>query len=268
MDIDSVIFVDRGQRALGRIFDVFGPVNKPYYAIRFNDSNHIKNFNIQIKETVYCADKAEYTNYVLVSKLLEMKGSDASWKHNNEPPIECLDYSDDEQEKLAKKNKRKKKGQNSQVDDTDNSEKSPEPPKKTNFNSQTKPNTNQRVTNNYTNRQYTPRSSTQYSNRPPPIHSPGPSDQGYGYRPPPTYAQRLSSMEYGHYHPPPNSYHSAEMYPPRHTYGYPHPYVMPPRSDYVPQRPTRPIAPGRLHYPDYPHYSYYPDHSDNQYDQQ
>ena len=31
-----------------------------------------------------------------------MKGSDASWEDNNEPPVECLDYSDDEEEKAAK----------------------------------------------------------------------------------------------------------------------------------------------------------------------
>lgn len=32
-----------------------------------------------------------------------MKGSDASWKHNNEPPEAFLDYSDDEQEAMARK---------------------------------------------------------------------------------------------------------------------------------------------------------------------
>jgi H/ACA ribonucleoprotein complex non-core subunit NAF1 len=50
LDIDSVLFVDRGKRALGRIFDVFGPVTKPFYAVRFNDSNHIKTFDVQIKD--------------------------------------------------------------------------------------------------------------------------------------------------------------------------------------------------------------------------
>lgn len=32
-----------------------------------------------------------------------MKGSDASWKHNNEPPEMYLDYSDDEQEAVARR---------------------------------------------------------------------------------------------------------------------------------------------------------------------
>lgn len=32
-----------------------------------------------------------------------LKGSDASWKNDMEPPIELLDYSDDEQERQARK---------------------------------------------------------------------------------------------------------------------------------------------------------------------
>lgn len=31
------------------------------------------------------------------------KGSDASWHHNNEPPVTCLDFSDDEGEARAKR---------------------------------------------------------------------------------------------------------------------------------------------------------------------
>lgn len=106
LDIDSILFLDRGRRALGKIFDVFGPVNKPYYAVRFNNSDHIKTYNILVKEPVYCAPDSEYSSFVLVSQLLKMKGSDASWKHNNEPPIELLEYSDDEAEKLAKKKRK------------------------------------------------------------------------------------------------------------------------------------------------------------------
>lgn len=32
-----------------------------------------------------------------------MKGSDASWEDNNEPPPKCLDYSDDEAERTARR---------------------------------------------------------------------------------------------------------------------------------------------------------------------
>lgn len=42
--------------------------------------------------------------------LNRMKGSDASWANDEEPPRECLDYSDDEQERNAKKKKALEKG--------------------------------------------------------------------------------------------------------------------------------------------------------------
>ncbi|XP_077999516.1 uncharacterized protein LOC144452318 [Glandiceps talaboti] len=53
--------------------------------------------------------------YVFLQQLQQMKGSDASWKNDEEPPDEFLDYSDDEQEKEAKaklrnnRDKRKRK---------------------------------------------------------------------------------------------------------------------------------------------------------------
>jgi len=109
LDIDSVLFIDRGERALGKIFDVFGPVSKPFYAVRFNNSEHIKTFNLLIKEPVFCAPETEYANFILVSKLMQIKGSDASWKDNNEPPPQFIDYSDDEAERQAKKKKEKEK---------------------------------------------------------------------------------------------------------------------------------------------------------------
>jgi hypothetical protein len=35
--------------------------------------------------------------------LYRIKGSDASWEDNNEPPPKCLDYSDDEEERRARR---------------------------------------------------------------------------------------------------------------------------------------------------------------------
>ena len=37
--------------------------------------------------------------------MCRIKGSDASWINDDEPPVEFLDYSDDEAEKAAKKKK-------------------------------------------------------------------------------------------------------------------------------------------------------------------
>ena len=50
IDIDSVLFLDHGKRALGRVFDVIGPVALPYYCVRFNSKDHIQVFDIFLKK--------------------------------------------------------------------------------------------------------------------------------------------------------------------------------------------------------------------------
>ncbi len=46
---------------------------------------------------------AEHTSFVFLSQLLELKGSDASWKHNQEVPDKFRDFSDDEEERMHKR---------------------------------------------------------------------------------------------------------------------------------------------------------------------
>lgn len=40
-----------------------------------------------------------------VNLRIRNKGSDASWTDNNEPPVSCLDFSDDEEEARCKRSK-------------------------------------------------------------------------------------------------------------------------------------------------------------------
>ncbi|XP_021922316.1 H/ACA ribonucleoprotein complex non-core subunit NAF1 isoform X2 [Zootermopsis nevadensis] len=103
LNLDSVLFLDHGRITLGYIFDVFGPVGEPLYCVRFNSAEHIKEKGIKKDMIVYCAPTNEHTSYVFLQDLLSMKGSDASWEDNNEPPPKCLDYSDDEEERTAKR---------------------------------------------------------------------------------------------------------------------------------------------------------------------
>jgi hypothetical protein len=48
-----------------------------------------------------------FTQYVLLLTKLNhccrYKGSDASWKGNNEPPVQFIDFSDDEDEKRSRR---------------------------------------------------------------------------------------------------------------------------------------------------------------------
>lgn len=53
LNFDTVLLIDKGQRALGYIFDVFGQVVESHYCIRFNSLDHIQECAIKIGMTVY-----------------------------------------------------------------------------------------------------------------------------------------------------------------------------------------------------------------------
>ena len=107
LDLDSVLFLDKGKRPLGKVFDVIGPVTSPFYCIRFNSIKHIKDKNITVESDVYCAPRTEHTSFVFVEQLRKMKGSDASWKDDVEPQNEQVDFSDDEEERAARRTRNK-----------------------------------------------------------------------------------------------------------------------------------------------------------------
>ncbi|XP_040411789.1 H/ACA ribonucleoprotein complex non-core subunit NAF1 [Cygnus olor] len=107
---ESIIFKEDRQAA-GKIFEIFGPVMHPFYVLRFNSPEHIKEKSINVQDNMYFAPSVQdFTQYIFAEKLRQEKGSDASWKNDQEPPPEALDYSDDEKEREAKQ--RKKKPQN------------------------------------------------------------------------------------------------------------------------------------------------------------
>uniref|UniRef100_A0A8C4W8F6 H/ACA ribonucleoprotein complex non-core subunit NAF1 n=1 Tax=Gopherus evgoodei TaxID=1825980 RepID=A0A8C4W8F6_9SAUR len=104
---ESIIF--KGDRhAAGKIYEIFGPVLHPFYVLLFNSPEHIEAKGINIQDTVYFAPSVEdFTQYIFTEKLKQEKGSDASWKHDQEPPPEALDFSDDETERQRKQKKKK-----------------------------------------------------------------------------------------------------------------------------------------------------------------
>ncbi|KAL1447107.1 hypothetical protein MTO96_028660 [Rhipicephalus appendiculatus] len=103
LDLDSVLFRADGT-ALGRVFDVLGPVSAPYYTVRFNTAQELAERALEPGEPVlYAPLHADVTQYVLESEVRKQRGSDASWENNNEPPPEHLDFSDDEQEREVRK---------------------------------------------------------------------------------------------------------------------------------------------------------------------
>ncbi|KAK1175033.1 H/ACA ribonucleoprotein complex non-core subunit NAF1-like isoform X1 [Acipenser oxyrinchus oxyrinchus] len=104
---ESVVF-NEGRLAIGKIFEIFGPVFHPYYVLRFNSHQHIAEKDIKMQEKMYYAPSVkDFTEYIFTEKLKKERGSDASWQNDQEPPPAALDYSDDEKEKESKKKKKK-----------------------------------------------------------------------------------------------------------------------------------------------------------------
>lgn len=110
VDIDTVLFLDKGHQALGHVFDVMGVVSSPIYCVRFNSSDDIENRKIKIGLQVYVAPKTEYTQFVVLNDLMKERGCDASTEHDEEAADR--EYSDDEDERSARQQQRHKKRPN------------------------------------------------------------------------------------------------------------------------------------------------------------
>ena len=65
LDIDTILFLDNGKKALGAVFDVLGQIHQPLYCVRFNSNEDIKAKGIELKMKVYCAPRSEHTSFVI-----------------------------------------------------------------------------------------------------------------------------------------------------------------------------------------------------------
>ncbi|XP_049876109.1 H/ACA ribonucleoprotein complex non-core subunit NAF1 [Pectinophora gossypiella] len=122
VDLESVLFVDSGAKALGKVFDVFGPVTEPHYCVRFNSAEHVRARGVEVGVDVYIAPRHDaHTNYVFLTELMKLKGSDASWLHDIEAPPQHIDFSDDEEERKANRAKREAQWQKQEESDGETS---------------------------------------------------------------------------------------------------------------------------------------------------
>lgn len=71
LDLDSVLFLDEGKRALGRIEDVFGPIHDPFYSVMFNSAKEIAEKNIKAGVKIYYAPSSDHTSYVCLPELMK-----------------------------------------------------------------------------------------------------------------------------------------------------------------------------------------------------
>lgn len=77
------------------------------YCVRFNSHDDIVAKSIKINDKVFCAPQTEHTKIVILPNIMSMKGSDASWKHDWEPPDNLQEFSDDEEERKVKRQNKK-----------------------------------------------------------------------------------------------------------------------------------------------------------------
>ncbi|XP_055836777.1 H/ACA ribonucleoprotein complex non-core subunit NAF1 [Episyrphus balteatus] len=108
LDLETVLFRDKGRKVLGEVFDVLGQVSDPLYCVRFNSNKEIKEKGIEVGQLVYVAPRTEHTQFIVLANLMKVRGSDASWENDVEPPPRFIDYSDDEEERSARRPNRKR----------------------------------------------------------------------------------------------------------------------------------------------------------------
>lgn len=109
-NLDTVLFLEKGKRPLGKIFDVIGQVAAPMYCVLFNSRQEVVNKGVTVGTLVYCAPQTEHTSFIILSDLMRQRGSDASWLDDHEAPDYALDYSDDEEERRARGRNRTSSG--------------------------------------------------------------------------------------------------------------------------------------------------------------
>lgn len=260
-DLDTVLFLEKGRKVLGQVFDVLGQVADPLYCVRFNSNEQIKERGINIGDIVYCAPQTEHTQFVILSKLMQVRGSDASWEHDVEPPARFVDYSDDEAEREARWEQRKKR-QRERTNSTDSVETVTTVTTETSEAPSTSAASRQR--GRRTQRDSRLPNSNHNGNPQQQMHQSRSQSRDSEYNYHPSYNPGSWHSNYYHnYHPPAANFNMMPGmgFPvPTHGYGYPpapHPYAMPPPPMHMGMPPPPPpshMYPPHHHQHPPPHY--------------
>jgi H/ACA ribonucleoprotein complex non-core subunit NAF1 len=101
----SILWITETRLPLGLVDEIFGPVENPYYIVRYNSEDEVPK---EIHEGTLVSFVPEFVNYVLINSSLKKKGYDASNEYDEELSDE-LEFSDDEKEKEYRKMKKQSK---------------------------------------------------------------------------------------------------------------------------------------------------------------
>lgn len=99
LDSDTLlVFEDR--KVMGYIYETFGPTSQPLYQVKFSNGYPLDPEKMRIARKVFHVPKRSH--FVFLSQIKQMKGSDASNVHDEEPAEHELEFSDDEAEAAFK----------------------------------------------------------------------------------------------------------------------------------------------------------------------
>lgn len=111
LDDSSILWITKTRLPLGRVDEIFGPVENPYYIVRYNSESDIPS---DIPSGTLIGFVPEFVKYVLESEARQ-KGYDASGPHDEEVTEE-LEFSDDEKEAEYRRTLKMSKRGNSNQD--------------------------------------------------------------------------------------------------------------------------------------------------------
>lgn len=103
----SILWITENRSPLGVVDEIFGPVQHPYYVVRYNSESEVP---AGISQGTLISFVPEFANHILNDKNLYKKGYDASGE-NDEELSDDAEFSDDEKEaeyrrmqKISKRN--------------------------------------------------------------------------------------------------------------------------------------------------------------------
>ncbi|KAI9506278.1 hypothetical protein GGI25_002276 [Coemansia spiralis] len=102
LDTGSLVCFGDGT-TMGLVFDVFGPITRPWYAVRFASASEIDERCQKATEVFFAP---VWATVVSTQGLRALRGTDASNEYDEEAGSDHMEFSDDEAERLFKKSKK------------------------------------------------------------------------------------------------------------------------------------------------------------------
>lgn len=91
---------------MAQVYETFGPTSQPMYQVKFNQHHPLDTSKVWLSREVFHVPQRSH--FVFVNQLKKLRGSDASNIHDEEPPDDEIEFSDDEKEAAFKAQHKKR----------------------------------------------------------------------------------------------------------------------------------------------------------------